>query len=149
MSMPIPQWVIGRAVSNLSINIQTEVNGVFTPTSTLMLNGQLESIMLRFQPEELEISPLDATTTNDVILKDSVTLELTELLQTTAPASGNQNVLAAFVASGNQVGFFTVTRGGKTWSFYGRRSTYSDGGDKGVWKSTLMVKMVNFEPTYT
>lgn len=111
--------------------------------------------MIRNQPEEAEISPLDATETNDVILKDSVSLELTEILQNTTPPTGTQNALAAFAApiTGNfltgQVAQFIITRGGKTWSFYGRRSTFSDGGDKAAWKTTLTVKMVGVAPTYT
>lgn len=145
----IPLWVTGRQITNLQIIPQNISSvGLLSPATAVPLTGVLENIMLRNQPEEAEISPLDATATNDVILKDSQTLELTELLQN-APAPGTgANALAHFSQNWNY-GQFTVTRGGNTWSFYGQRSTFSDGGDKGVWKSTLTLKMVGIPATYT
>lgn len=151
----VPQWVIGRQITNLSIAPCTISGSTVTPGSAVILTGVLESIMLRNQPEEVEISPMDATETNTVILKDSVTMEMTELLQNSTPASGTPNALALFMsptAAAYNYAVFTISRGSgspHTWSFLGQRSTFSDGGDKGVWKTTLTVKMVGIAPTYT
>lgn len=134
----LPPWVIGRYVTNMAIYAVTEaLDGTLTDGSSAALTSKLQSIELASDPETAEVSAMDATVQNMMLLKENNGIVVSEILQRAGSAP---NVLAAWATS-NSVGKFVFSRGGKTWSGYYRRGPYHETFDKGaaVGRLTLLT----------
>lgn len=130
----------GRDVTNLTIVPQNvAADGTLSPQSTSVLTGLLDNVTIDTNPEQVEISALDAVRQQMYILKEANSVTLTEILQA---GGSSPNVLRAF-ANNYDVGQFTATQGGKTWAFYGRRGQYTEQWDKGRLTGRLTLTMLD------
>ena len=111
MSNPIPPWLIGSAVTAVSITpLSVASDGTLTAGTSISLTGHLDEITLEQYNHTENIVPLDTRQDNEVIVASGTAMTLIEILTRTGG-----NFLAAVGNSGDYVsaGF---ARGGKTWS---------------------------------
>lgn len=143
----VPVWLLGRHLTACSLTPQTVASdGVLTPGTTKTLTAKINRVKLRGQPVLDNVSPVNATKANNVIVEDDFVLELEVLL-----VSNGENPLAAAVTSAD---YFTgtFTRGGQAWSCTVVRGEFDDGVEnKGKNTSSLMLHCADIgttNPTY-
>lgn len=143
----VPTWLTGKHVSSCSITPQSVASdGTLSDGTLASLTGTLDEITLESSPELEEISPMDTTRNNNVLIKDSFRVTLVQILK-----SGSANILAAAV-TGSSVFKIIITRGIHTWTFYGQRSAYTESIRRGRSTASATFEMVDpgqANPAYT
>lgn len=141
----LPTWLLGRNCTAAITPQSIASDGTLTAGSQQTLVGQLDSITID-QTEELEeISPMDIRQKNYVIVASESAFELTEILK-----SNGTNILAA-VGANSDVAYFSLTRGGQSWGFYGVVASYREEIRKGKSTGVLRLQQVYISggnPTY-
>ena len=132
----VPQWVVGRFVTAISIQGLTvnAATGVVTPVSpALLLTALLEEISLQISNTVNNIVPLDIRQDNEVITGTGFQLTLTELLSPTPIYSLSNGVTT--IANGPELATvamlfdyaqFTFTRAGHAWTFVAVIKEYAE-----------------------
>ena len=121
----IPNWLVGRNVTSISITPQTvgATTGTLTAGTLVTLAGLLDEISLEQTNETENIAPLDVRQNNEVITGSGTSLTLTEILS--ANTGTTYNVLSQ-AAQSTDIAVVTFTRQGKVWTITGVIGSYSE-----------------------
>lgn len=130
----IPTWLIGTAVTNLTVTPLTlGADGTLTPGTTQSLTGHLDAIDLKQENVTEPVMPLDNRLQNDVIVASRTELTLAEILTHSAG-----NFLAA-VANASDYCSATFSRGGLTFTGNFVVLSYREGIRRGKSVGTLSL----------
>lgn len=123
----MPLWLLGKHLTAVTITPCTEdaTTGAVSEGSANTLTGQIDFVRLAIDPVTDTIMPVNATRVHTEILLNSDGLVLGEIL-TRKNGVISEPILPA-LAYAYDILKVVFTRGGKTWTYYGRRGPFSDG----------------------
>ena len=126
MAQAMPLWLLGKHLTAVTITPLTEdaTTGAVSEGTAQTLTGQIDFVLLAMDPVTDTIMPVNATRVHTEILMNSDGLVLGEIL--TRKNGSTEPILPALVYAYDLMKVI-FTRGGKTWTYYGRRGPYSDG----------------------
>jgi hypothetical protein len=125
----IPDWLLGRHLTAVTITPQTEgAGGVLTAVtaSSAVLTTTIDSIRLAQNPVTSNISAVNNQRANNVIEEDDGSLVVTQILRKGDTSATPTNLLGV-LAMGWDYFSATFTRGGRTWTGIYVRGPYTDG----------------------
>ena len=142
----LPNWVIGRNVSSVVFTPQSvDTAGTMTDTTPVgYFAARWKEFNIRSTNDLEDISASDQRRKNMVPVATGTRMEVTEIIQASAPDSNPKNPGAAAAYGSTDYGKFTVTRSGKTFTFYAVIESYEERSNgKGALEGTLVLEMVD------
>lgn len=157
----IPIWLIGKHVSAITITPQDIASdGTLSNNSVgaKSLVGMLDQIEMNQENDLENIQALDIRRNNNVIVGTGTSFTLTQILRQNDVAGTPTNILAAVsngmtgLSGGADIHLINITRGGRSFAFYGIARSYNETINRGKSTCRLVVDMVDpgsANPAYT
>lgn len=150
----IPIWLLGKHVTAVTVTPQTvSTAGVLTPSTPVeTLVGFWDEIDITSENTLENIQSADQRRDNNVITGTGTTVRVVEILKTNDSSATPTNLLATLFYGSADYYQVTLTRGGRSFSFYGVARSYNEGYRRGKSVATGEFAMVDpgaSNPTYT
>lgn len=120
-----PNYTRGRNLTTITIAACTEdTDGTITVGTDVSLAGVIDYIRFESDPNLEMIQSVDRTIANYVTTLEDYTVVVGEILKNKA---GSWVPVLPSMAADYDLFYVEFTRGGETYGFYGRRSSFRDG----------------------
>jgi hypothetical protein len=142
----IPRWLIGPGITTVTATPLTIANDgtISTTTPVVTFSLRWKNIKLESTAKLEEISASDVARDNNVPVSVSTKVTVDEIMQTGAPDSNPINAAFTMAFGAGSYWLFNFTRAGKTCTYYGTLSTYTEeASGKGAVMSNVVLDMVD------
>lgn len=142
----VPSWLLGKHATTITITGQ-DISGTGMLTNAAAgaksLVGYLDEISINAENTTEMIQSMDVRRENEVIVGTRTTITFTEILKANDSSGTPLNILAD-AAMLFDYAKAIITRGGRTWTFYGLIKDYNEDIRRG--KSTGRLQLVMVDP---